>query len=300
MAIVSVPYWFLVALTALLPLRWLGFFLHGRSKPRAGYCAACGYNLTGNTTGVCPECGSTVAGAQAQRQLRLRRMRLMPLAIVLLAPFAGRTLIDQVREHKQWNRLLERQSNYTEYAAPADRVVYCEDPVASRELLASDPHYHTIGNCACYVADLGERIPGIHLTRNGGPIVFLHGRKSSGGLVRLVVVSIMEDAEVLCIDEFVPISADQRDAYQTRQSDVVVRRWPRQRMTILAGQVDPRDSSHFTIGYRLDDQPGTLEGWLMDDGSVRMQVRDGPAEVLQASPKPLTNFGKQGRRSLVN
>ncbi|HEY3243573.1 MAG TPA: hypothetical protein VGM03_09500 [Phycisphaerae bacterium] len=25
--------------------------------PQPGFCARCGYNLTGNTSGVCPECG---------------------------------------------------------------------------------------------------------------------------------------------------------------------------------------------------------------------------------------------------
>ncbi len=29
-----------------------------RRRPKAGCCRACGYNLTGNTSGICPECGS--------------------------------------------------------------------------------------------------------------------------------------------------------------------------------------------------------------------------------------------------
>lgn len=29
-----------------------------RSRPRRGHCAKCGYNLTGNEIGVCPECGT--------------------------------------------------------------------------------------------------------------------------------------------------------------------------------------------------------------------------------------------------
>jgi hypothetical protein len=31
-----------------------------RSIP-AGNCTACGYNLTGNTSGVCPECGTAIS-----------------------------------------------------------------------------------------------------------------------------------------------------------------------------------------------------------------------------------------------
>ncbi|GMU24130.1 MAG: hypothetical protein AMXMBFR13_42070 [Phycisphaerae bacterium] len=37
-------------------------FCAGRAlrRPRGGCCPACGYNLTGNVSGVCPECGSPV------------------------------------------------------------------------------------------------------------------------------------------------------------------------------------------------------------------------------------------------
>lgn len=47
---------------------WLGTLV-GLCFPRlerwaipAGHCTTCGYNLTGNTSGVCPECGSGVPG----------------------------------------------------------------------------------------------------------------------------------------------------------------------------------------------------------------------------------------------
>jgi len=36
-----------------------------RSEPCNGTCLACGYNLTGNISGICPECGTaTAAGAK--------------------------------------------------------------------------------------------------------------------------------------------------------------------------------------------------------------------------------------------
>lgn len=31
-----------------------------QQRRKAGCCIHCGYNLTGNTSGVCPECGRTV------------------------------------------------------------------------------------------------------------------------------------------------------------------------------------------------------------------------------------------------
>ena len=57
--LVLYPVLSLYALASVVTLveRW------GRWKFRypAGHCRSCGYNLTANTTGVCPECGTTIA-----------------------------------------------------------------------------------------------------------------------------------------------------------------------------------------------------------------------------------------------
>jgi uncharacterized paraquat-inducible protein A len=34
-----------------------------RQRRGKGLCLACGYNLTGNTSGICPECGEPLRGA---------------------------------------------------------------------------------------------------------------------------------------------------------------------------------------------------------------------------------------------
>ncbi len=54
---VSIPHW----LTNLIT--WSLFFILWRNsrKHLKGHCQGCGYDLTGNTTGVCPECNSEVA-----------------------------------------------------------------------------------------------------------------------------------------------------------------------------------------------------------------------------------------------
>ena len=56
----SLPDWFLALLLAVLPGLW-AFKMLPRSAKNAGRCTQCGYNLTGNTSGTCPECGT--AGA---------------------------------------------------------------------------------------------------------------------------------------------------------------------------------------------------------------------------------------------
>ena len=54
--LVSVPHWFLTLIFALLPALWL-FKWNKRRKLGLNACHSCGYDLTGNESGVCPECG---------------------------------------------------------------------------------------------------------------------------------------------------------------------------------------------------------------------------------------------------
>ena len=56
---VVVPFW-VVLLAAGIPTAWL--WRRDRRSPK-GHCRKCGYNLTGNTSGVCPECGHTTPAA---------------------------------------------------------------------------------------------------------------------------------------------------------------------------------------------------------------------------------------------
>ncbi len=61
---IQVPIWFLIA-TVALPAILLALRTRlRRCEPR---CPACGYNLTGNVSGVCPECGAAVPVNLVQR-----------------------------------------------------------------------------------------------------------------------------------------------------------------------------------------------------------------------------------------
>lgn len=56
---VAVPHWLLVVACWSWPFISLTrSLLQRRRRARRGFCLKCGYNLTGNTSGRCPECGS--------------------------------------------------------------------------------------------------------------------------------------------------------------------------------------------------------------------------------------------------
>jgi hypothetical protein len=60
----GVPQWLAVCFFALWPLLWLAFrsrrLYARRCRRRLGLCLRCGYDLRGNTSGTCSECGTAV------------------------------------------------------------------------------------------------------------------------------------------------------------------------------------------------------------------------------------------------
>ncbi len=66
---IAIPLWLPLAVlttTALLP-----WYLDRRRIP-PGHCRRCGYDLTGNVSGVCPECGAAVRKDEEMRDERMR------------------------------------------------------------------------------------------------------------------------------------------------------------------------------------------------------------------------------------
>ena len=63
---VGIPYWLCFLLTA-IPTAWL--WHRDRRRVRPGCCLRCGYDLTGNLSGVCPECGEKTAIANSEGRI---------------------------------------------------------------------------------------------------------------------------------------------------------------------------------------------------------------------------------------
>lgn len=60
----SASYYWLPAVAIVNAVIYASFarlvFECAKSKPGKGHCVNCGYNLTGNVSGVCPECGASI------------------------------------------------------------------------------------------------------------------------------------------------------------------------------------------------------------------------------------------------
>ena len=54
---IFVPFWFVVVCGSAAPACWLLSQRRKRRRLRLGLCPRCGYDLTANASGVCPECG---------------------------------------------------------------------------------------------------------------------------------------------------------------------------------------------------------------------------------------------------
>ena len=59
----GIPYSGIAFVSAIFPFLWLSLAKRRRTqmKLKRGLCLSCGYNLTGNSIGGCPECGTAVA-----------------------------------------------------------------------------------------------------------------------------------------------------------------------------------------------------------------------------------------------
>jgi len=58
--VLQIAYWPFLLLWAILPVWKMRLMLRPHRRRQRGLCSSCGYDLTGNMTGVCPECGTPV------------------------------------------------------------------------------------------------------------------------------------------------------------------------------------------------------------------------------------------------
>ena len=78
--VLEVPLWipFLLVSSPIALLWW-----RNRRRIPPGHCQKCGYNLTGNTSGICPECGTPIADRSGKAMRRLGRVEWVLKWVVL-------------------------------------------------------------------------------------------------------------------------------------------------------------------------------------------------------------------------
>ena len=225
----------------------------------------------------------------------------MLLAGALTIALAYDPIMWKLRKWRAQSQAAERQRTCMTYTAPADRVVYEEDPARAVALLARDPMYYPI---EAFDLATGQRVPAIAqppvlreeliwsryneaargTKRN---VVFLHERTSKSGLRQMVAVEMSSqlhrvedeswgifrflscwpvDSETIEIDSGAPrrelLAVDPITANLTERFS------PPFPLRLYAGQPDPHDPSRFTIAYELRGHRGLLVGVLGDDSRV--------------------------------
>ena len=218
----------------------------------------------------------------ALRNPRLRRYALLLVigAMVVITLLRAPRIVNYVL-------LLRQQRECLAYVAPPTQVVLETDAVEAKKLLAAGAGYHANAQ-----GTLAYLVPpqwlAYHTPIGGGfqtlGTVFLHERTSRNGVRCLVAV----DANLIPLG---PRQVASLGARIIRPGSVF--RGPRtgqnvtrgdgaqitfdrdaQRLTIFAGQPDPNDSSHFTIDYELGGTRITLDGWLEDEQTVKIEIRE--------------------------
>jgi len=66
---VTVPIWATVMLTAVLPIAYFISAYRRNPKRQPGHCRACGYNLSNNQSGICPECGRAIRTRSGKKKV---------------------------------------------------------------------------------------------------------------------------------------------------------------------------------------------------------------------------------------
>jgi hypothetical protein len=185
---------------------------------------------------------------------------------------------------------------------PADRVIYEESPGPAVSLITfpqndSEGGYEREGLAVAYSY---HALGWLNKSGLGTPagIAFCHTRQSPGGEERMVIVGCYGVRQPPPASEAgsTPL-AIAATASPTDKIWISSKLFKRPRLDLptatgarrlYAGQIDPGDASHFTIRYEINDKAGTIDGWLGENDTVKLQVRNGPAASQPSTAPAIT------------
>jgi hypothetical protein len=171
------------------------------------------------------------------------------------------------------------------YTTPADQVMYAEDAAQTAARYPQQPsrryvplsNRQPIASKAVIPPCWRDFLMVKGTSCNGNAILFLHERRSPAGNRALVAVEFNGWGALRAWQFCYHIYRTNGSTFGYCPIDLRHDIAPGS-LKLFAGQPDQADSSHFTIGYAIGALPGVLDGWLQDDKSIRLQVRDGPAK----------------------
>lgn len=190
------------------------------------------------------------------------------------------------------------QSRCLHYVAPADLVVYDDDPTEAQRTvgaaLATHTHgllVNTGGAASPGHRPVGRIIPEFKRTLlSYEGTMFLGWRTTPSGERKFAAVWPFTfegqpgGYELRLVHGSLKLaSAIPGSQMVMADADVSLLFVPAgKRLRVFAGQADPADPTHFTIQYELGGEPGVLDGFLRNDGLVDLRVRSGPATLSPA------------------
>ncbi len=224
------------------------------------------------------------APSRARRWMRRAIMPAVLIATVVVAIFFGPTAIRRFQ-------VLSVQRRAMNYLPAADHVVYETNPDRAGLLMRNRGDYFALSSSGVPVIEFAAtwrdfyrlaQPPG----RKPAAVLFLHERRSPMGQRRLVAVDTLgSDSDGPLVfraavfrpgDAFAPpgilATCNWTQPLNDRAAGRIVR--------IYAGQCDPGDDTHFSITWQTSSGNETVDGWLLNDEQVAMELR-----------KPLSSIG---------
>ncbi len=186
--------------------------------------------------------------------------------------------------------MLHYQKQAMTFVAPPEQIAFTNDPTEAARLLQSGGSYIAGTNgsgTAMFSIPALRRLAEIENEHHVNGHAFSHVRQADGGSERLVKVSMpylqTSGSPALTLEPrlrpiFTPTGVNERlRAIDLSGSDSLrVDLHPADRFRLFVGQPDLKDAAHFTFAYELNAETGTIDGWLMNDDTVKLEPRDGP------------------------
>jgi hypothetical protein len=168
------------------------------------------------------------------------------------------------------------QTQCLRYIAPPDKIVYDTDPLDRNELL-SRTNYHPFNDWSVFTTPVEwHAFRGSYACPDG--TAFLHGRRAVLGPQRLVSVDIIPAAADVIwlrwgVSDRVPrFSMAGIEQARKTSGETTIRLDAHGRpLRLYAGQIDPQDSSAFTIRGSFGTEPFQIDGRLLHTGLVDLR-----------------------------